>query len=416
MEVISVLGIALLIGILGGIILAIRRQHSSSEDEDIESQLHVPPVGPPPGVVPNSPEPQNSDRWFTLDELKQAEDGRYSWDETGCVFEINSDGSVTTVGRFDPAELRVDPVQEMFERLNNDGLIEMLPRMWSFHAVNNGGGKNDTFVVAWNDDILSVPACPHTIDEVKTVSLIPSSFEGGKSVIAFILSKTANGYLTLLPSNETEYILSLGAKACVERAFGNKVRVRITSPCVMGAYGIAITHASDKSSRISFAFGEGEDYMCCNMIADNGVYEVTELLHNSIIQPAETFIALQHIAKGCMAQFLVREGCVTNYLLLDMFPYTMSLLLKENGRVIKIYDWVSEPTTIPTLWEMSIDSTKTLSFLIGSNELIEDLITEFNIPDGKIEASIELDVNTNVMIKIASTVNDYKINVGELIG
>lgn len=415
MEVI-LLFCVLLFGCFTGYFLVKRHKRRSSEDEDIDtSYLYVPPVGPPPGVVPNSPDTQNSDRWFTLDELRHAE-GKYSWDETGYVFEINSDGSVTIVGRFDPAELLVDPVLEMVERLTNDGLIEMLPRMWSFHAINNGGVENDTFVVAWNDDILSVPACSHTIDEVKAVSLIPSSFEGGKSVVAVILSKTANGYLILMPSNETEYILSLGAKACVERAFGNKVKVRISSPSVMGALGIAITHASDKLSRISFAFGEGEDYMCCNMIADNGVYEVTELLHNSIIQPAETFIALQHIAKGCMAQFLVREGCVTNYLLLDMFPYTMSLLLKENGRVIKIYDWVSEPTTIPTQWEMSIDSTKTLSFLIGSNELIEDLITEFNIPDGKIEASIELDVNTNVMIKIASTVNDYKINVGELIG
>lgn len=410
---------------IGGILLVVLpiyliihflvKRHKRRSHDDEETDTYNP--SPPPN--PNTSTVQNSDRWFTLAELKQAEDGKYSWDETGCVFEINSDGSVTVVGRFDPAELTVDPVREMFERLNNDGLIEMLPRMWSFHAVNNRGGENATFVVAWNDDILSVPVCPHTIDEIKAVSLIPSSFEGGKSVIAFILSKTADGYLTLMPSNETEYILSLGAKACIERAFGDKVKVKISSPAVMGAFGIAIARASDKQSKISFAFGEGEDYMCCNLLADDGVYEVHKLLHTSIIQPAEPFNALQHIAKGCMVQSLILEGRGTNHLLIDMLPYTMTFLLKENGRVVKIYDCISEPTIIPTRLgdkDINVDANKTLSFLIGSNELIEDVMVEYNFPHGKIGAFVELDSNMDVIIKITSTNSDYKINVGELIG
>lgn len=392
-----------------------RRKNRSSDHEDIDTYIQ-------PSIVPNtSPtsQIQNSERWFTLAELKQSKDGKYSWDETGCVFEINSDGSVTVVGRFDPEELRIDPVQEIFERLNNDGLIEMLPQMWSFHAVNNSGGENDTFIVAWNDDILSVPVCPHTIDKVRAVSLIPSSLEGGKSVIAFIISKTANGYLTLMPSNEKEYILSLGAKACIERAFGDKVLVRISSPAVMGAFGIAITKATDQQLKISFAFGVDEDYMCCNLLAKDGLYEVQKLLNSSIIQPTEPFTALHHIAKGCMVQSLIREGLVTNYLLIDMLPYTMSLLLKENGRVIKIYDCISEPTSIPTRQgdkDISVDANKMLSFLIGSNELIEDVITECDSPNGIVGAFIELDSNMDVIIKIASTTNEYKINVGELIG
>lgn len=407
--------IIVIIGCVICVVFSVKLFKRKSRNDDgsgtFISQINT-PVNTPPIILPDN-------RLFTLTELKCTEVGKYSWDETGCVFEVNTDGSVTVVGHFDPAELLVDPVQEMFERLNNDGLIEMLPRMWSFHSINNRDGENDTFVVAWNDDILSVPTCPHTIDEVKEVSLIPNSFDGGKSVITFILSKTAEGYLTLMPSNEKEYILSLGAKACVKRAFGNKVKVGISSPSVMGAFGIAIARTRDKSSRFSFAFGNGEDYMCCNLLVNDSVYEVQQLLRNSIIQPAETFTALQHVAKGCMAQSLIREGRVTNYLLIDMLPYTMSLLLKENGRVIKIYDFISEPISIPTRQgdnEINADANKELSFIIGSNELIEDVIAECNANNGKVGAFIEVDSNMDVVIKITSTINDYKVNIGELIG
>lgn len=409
MEVISV-GIVIIFIIMFFVVW--RSKRKSQEEEDIDSHIYTPPV-------PNTPTVIDNDRCFTLAELKQAEEGKYSWDETGCVFEINSDGSVTVAGRFDPAELLVDPVQEMIEQLNNVGLIEMLPRMCCFHTVSDKGGDDDAFLLVWNDDIFSVPSSPHTIEDVKAVSLIISSLEGGKSVITDILSKTANGYLTFLPTNEKEYILSLGAKACVERALGDKVRIKISSPAVMGAFGIAIKRTTDRQSKISFAFGEDEDYMCCNLLADNGVYEVEKLLHNSIIQPSETFSALHHIAKGCMVQALISEGRVTNQLLIDMLPYTMSLLLKENGRVIKIYDCIDEPTSIPTRQgdnDIYVDTNKALSFLIGSNELIEDVITECNAPNGKIGAFIELDSNMDVEIKITSQFNDYTIKAGQQIG
>ena len=388
-----------------------RNEQKSQEDESTDTYISS-------NLDSETITTQEHNRWFKLSEIKQAENGKYSWDESGCVFEINSDGSVTIVGHFDPAELLVDPVQELIERLNNDGLIEMLPRMCSLQTVNNKCGEDNAFVLVWNDDILSVPSCPHTIEEVKNVSLIISSLEGGKSVITDILSKTANGYLTLMPSNEKEYILSLGAKACVEQALGDKVRIKISSPAVMGALGIAIKRTTDKQSKISFAFGEDEDYMCCNLFAENGVYEVQKLLHCSIIQPSETFSALQHIAKGCMVQALIREGYVRNHLLIDMLPYTMSLLLKENGRIIKFYDCISKAAPIPMQGykNINIDANKDLSFLIGSTVLIENVIAECNAPNGKISAFIEVDSNMDVEIKITSQYNDYIIKVGQLIG
>lgn len=412
-------------GIRIGIILihlipvcAILRSKRKSQEENIDA--YIAPISFPTPLTF-----QDNDRWFTFPELKQTGDGRYSCDETGCVFEINTDGSVTIVGRFDPAELLVDPIQEMFEGLSNDGLIDMLPRMWSFYTVYNVGGENDTFAVILNGDILSATVCPHTIEEIKELSLIPSSTDLETFIRKFI-SLIAKGYLILMPCNEKEYILSLGTKACIERAFGDKVLVRISSPAVMGAFGIAIVKATDQQLKISFGFGDDEDYMCCNLLAKDGIYEVQKLLNSSIIQPTETFTALLHIAKGCMVQSLIREGLVTNYLLIDMLPYTMSLLLKENGRVIKIYDCINEPIPIPTRQgdkDINVDANKVLSFLIGSNELIENVIAECTTPNGKIGAFIELDSkfieldsNMNVEIKITSQYNDYKIKVGHLIG
>lgn len=418
----DIIGIGIFALIIGGILFILfARRKSKNVDEEVE---HIDPPQPPP--LPTSPPPVQPicGRKFTLSELKLAQDGIYSWDESGCVFEINTDGSVTVVGWFDAAELLVDPVQEMFDRLNDDGLFEMLPRMWSVHAFNNDDRENDTLVVVWNDDFLSLQTCPRSLDEVKQVTLQLSSFDGVSSVIKFMLStilkSSGDGYMTLMPSNEKEYILSLGAKACIKRPFSDKVRVKISSPVAMGAFGIAIARTIDKPLKISFAFGYGEDYMCCDLLAENSVFEVKKILRDSIIQPLETFTALQHIARGCMTQSLILERCgVNNHLLMDMLPYTMSLLQKENGRVIKIYDCISKPIFIPTSQgdkDITIGDNQSLSFLIGSNELIDDVMAECNAPNGKVGAFIELDSNMDVTVKITSNSNDYYINVGELIG
>lgn len=409
-------GLVSILVILGGVIIVYLLvklfRHKSCEEED---DTLIMPVG----ADSISDVQQDANRFFTLTELKQAEEGRYSWDSTGCVFEINSDGSVTIVGHFDPAELTVDPVQEICERLEDAGLMEMLPRMWSFHTIGSKDGECDAFVVTWNDEILSLPVCPYTIEEVKEISLIPSSLNRDKSVIKFLLSKTRRGVLTLMPCNEKEYIFSLGAKACMERVVGNNITVCISSPAVMGALGIAVDRTGDKSSRISFAFGEDDDYLCCNMLVDNGVCEVQKLLNRSVILPVDSATALLHIAKGCMVQSLILYGYVKNFQLLDMFPYTMSLLLKENGNVINIYDLINESTAIPTRQGgkvINVDINKTLSFLIGSNELIEDVVAECGVPYGKVEAFIEIDSEKSVVIIITSDTQDYKINVGEIIG
>lgn len=87
--------------------------------------------------------------------------------------------------------------------------------------------------------------------------------------------------------------------------------------------------------------------------------------------------------------------------------------------VIKIYGCIRQPIRIPirdSKKDITLASNGVLSFLIGSTELIEDVISECNTSIGKQYASIVLDSGMSVMIKITSNANNYIINVGELIG
>lgn len=373
----------------------------------------------------NSPSPNansGSDAGsITIDIIKAAPEGIFNWDENGNVFMVNSDGSVTGIGRFDIEELEMSHQQDLYNRLVEADLLEMVPRMWSLDIIDYKIPDNNGFILAYNDDVFSVPICHRTTAEIKDSLLGPIPLNPIQSDIADALGKVdeAVGYMMLMPSNEKEYILSLGAKACIERLLGNKIKVRISPPAVMGAFGIAVTHETSKSSKISFAFGDGADYMCCNLLAEDGVCEVKNLLRNSIIQPSDTFTALNHIAKGCFSLAQIREGHIKDWLPIDMFPYAMSLLLKENGRVIKIYDYFENPTCIPARQEykdIDVDSTSALSFFIGSNEMIEDILAECNVHGGKIGVSIEIDSNMGAILIISSNNEEYKINIGELIG
>lgn len=368
--------------------------------------------------TPTAPTPQPSGRQFTLAELRQAEAGKYSWDETGCVFEINSDGSVTVVGHFDPAELVADPILELYGRMEADGLPDMLPRIWSMYVRKAENEPYRKFILASGNEYMAADDFGPDIADIKEIDFC--RFEDDALYpMTDLLLKANEAHIILMPCNEKEFILSLGAQAYITRIFEGRVRVRISSPAVMGAFWSAINSNRISASNFSFAFGSGDDYRCCNMISGDGVYEVQQLLTSSIIQPADELSALDRIARGCITQFLILEGNIKNVLLLGMLPCTMSLLLKENGRVIKIYDIIGESIAIPIRREekdITISPGNTVSFLIGENELIEDLISEYGIPYGSIDISIESYADMNIILKIKASGRNYEINIGNLIG
>lgn len=364
-------------------------------------------------------------RHFTLAELRGDAAGRYSWDDSGCVFEVNSDGSVTVVGNFDPAELNVDPVREMYDRLKADGLEEMLPRIWSYHAYANHGGERDTYVAACVDDMLSLPVCPDTLDGVKDTSFAASSYEGGRSVITYILSRTCEGVLVLMPCNEKEYIFALGAQACISRAFGRNVTVCITHPATMAALGIAVSREERMEARITFAFGEDDDYLCCTMATDGPTYDVKSLAHQSVIQPTDVATAHPHIARGCLALSLIEEGKAQGAVFKDMLPYPMSLVLRDEEQVVKVHDVIGKPVTVPcsfAMTETSLNPRMELAFFVGSFPIIDDMLTDEEKLHGSVTVRVWVNKTAGVGISVLDNRSGIANNtarlftVGEYIG
>lgn len=374
----------------------------------------------------NAPSPSNNNigkpsvhthdpmgRQFTLAELKSDKDNKYSWDETGCVFEINTDGSVTIVGHFDPTELQVTPEQEIYDRINTAELLEMLPRMWSYMTFDK---SESCFLLTSNNNCYSYYDYISTVDDVKGIALQQRTIGTEVNPAIDLLCKIRKGYVILLPSNEKEYILALGAQACFNRIFVENVHVRISSPSVMGAFGVAIN--SSDGAKVSFAYGTGDDYQCCNMCVEGGLCNIEELLSNSIILPLEESVAATKIAKGCMSQSLLLkngEGLV----LRGMIPYTINLTLKENDKILKNYEIIKYSINIPAkrdIKDITVASNNSLSLIIGGYTIIEDILSENNIPYGTMDVAIEIDTNQKLILIIESNDQTYITNIGELIG
>lgn len=410
--------------ILGIIICAcivVGRIRSIKNDVDNDYSYPMPSVPTSEDEPPAMAQPPRVGRHFTLSELNQAQAGRYNWDESGCVFEINSDGSVTIAGYINPDELNADPARDLFDRMTEEGLLEMMPRMWSY-APKDHVGRDDypCSMLVNNNTFLELTYEYHGLDAISEASVSTTSSDEQFSPIYRLLCQTGKGKIILLPSNEKEYILALGAQSCIHRLLNGEVSVKISSPWVMGAFGAAaqVNPADTQLSRISFAFGDEEDYRCCNMTVEGGVCDVNSLLTSSVIQPLPESYALPAIARGCLTQSLILEGHIKGRVLLDMNPYPMTLLHMVNGQVVKIYDLIN-PGVIPIRnveKNISIEPGHTISFLIGSRELVDDIVAESGAPYGPADCSIEIDANMAVEVRLKTIGQTYTINIGELIG
>lgn len=244
MDVDSIFSISVFLIVIGvfviffSILKAIQKKNRISHDSSASNQttLTEPPNGPRtvqsvPADIKQANIPYGN-RKFSLKELRQAEDGKYNWDETGCVFEVNNDGTVTLVGSFDPAELLVDPVDELYDSLVEDSLLEMLPHIWSFvtHRVHETGAY---FVhgdaILYTDDYIVKE------DTVKEAVFTSSAPIADVPSLVRLICKEMKGYLFLLPVNEKEFLFALGAQACLRRHIPEGLNIRISSPATMGA-------------------------------------------------------------------------------------------------------------------------------------------------------------------------------------
>lgn len=358
-------------------------------------------------------------RQFTLAELRRAETGKYSWDESGTVFEINTDGSVTIVGHFDPAELLIDPVEDLYEKLVEDGLPDMLPSLWSYIGYASGEPHYNAHI-AYNDTVLSFFETCLSFDFIKDAAFPVSPKVPDQQSLVRLICEIGSGIIFLLPHSEKEFLFALGAQSCLRRHFADKLKVIISSPAVIGALWTGVVKNSDKLFRISYAYSNGDYYQCCNMTVENGVYEVNQILTSSIIQPDDFTSAIYRIFRGCMTYYQILTGNILkDIVLIDANPYPVSLMELENGRTVKIYELADDAISIPgrlSINDLTITRDKTLALVFGSSVLIDDIATTMEISDIITSVTIEIFADSTMTLLVKTPSGDRSIDLGGLIG
>lgn len=367
-------------------------------------------------------------RHFTLAELRAAPDGMYHWDEGGSVFAVNNDGSITMVGTFDPSE--ADPDTDLYENLVSDGLGEMLPAHWTFlislgnedmswhyySSIPEGGYE----VVLPDFGISgSKPELVRIIDEGR---IVPYESSRGWPGCIEALVHTGAGWVVLMPADQAEYTLSLGAKACIERHLAGRVQVHITSPAAMGAFWAALKPGANAHTRVSFAFGEGDSYQCCNLSAADGVYRVDSVAGQSIILPLERQTAIIQILTGALALSFVDAGQLGQTEFDDMLYYPVALAVVGGTASTALYGSVN-PTPLPIAkgwFDISVPPGGRLALLIGHRltPVLQDVLAECGLAaPADIRTKIEFEAKGDMEIEIhAANGMITTINVGQLIG
>lgn len=346
------------------------------------------------------------------------------------------------VGTFDPSE--ADPDTDLYENLVSDGLGEMLPAHWTFlispgnedmswhyyASIPEGGYE----VVLPDFGISgSKPELVRIIDEGR---IIPYESSHGWPRCIEALVHTGAGWVVLMPADQTEYTLSLGAKACIERHFAGRAQVHITSPAAMGAFWAALKPGANAHTRVSYAFGEDDSYQCCNLSAADGVYRVDSVVGQSIIRPLERQASVIQVLTGALALSFVDAGQLVQTEFRDMLYYLVALTvvggtasaldnptsvpIANDGFVV--YGLVN-PASLPTAegwFDISVPSGGRLVLLIGRRPtpVLQDVLAECGLAaPADIRAKIEFEAKGDIKIEVhAANGMITTINVGQLIG
>lgn len=396
----------------------------------------------------------NPNRQFTLQELLDAPKGTYEWSEDGVVFKVQNDGSCTVVGKFNPAEMK-NPVEQLREKLISGEILDMFPRLWCFLEGTTQCENGWNLYIESNHAcrLYRIPVFPqrlHVLDFVDAFGAVGYDEIFKTSNVVGALKAIINsgvGTLILLPNNETEYVRSLGAKACLERIHVDgktHLSVMISSPAVMGALGACCKLSSDHTAKVSFAYGYGDDdFTCCDMETGDGFWGVSGLSRSSIIQPLPETISSNLIKDGLMVTSFMRAGQIVDCLLSDALPYYLSLAIVSNGQMIETVCLSESERTIPFMTDyvkIQLQSNQTLAFLIGktivSDNLLEDggivaspkrfrtISTNLSMSADRglgtpslLWVKVECDASQEIRLMVKTPDGqEYDIVVGELIG
>lgn len=360
-------------------------------------------------------QPHNS-HGISIWDIKTSPKGRYSWDENGCVFEVNDDGSVTYVGTYDINELEASTAAKLYQRMTDEGLTEMMPEVWSFL----GRTSEWTLMLNYHD------TCIHAViadDSAKPWQYLTDDkltcrvYDSNISPLLEAVCEAGHRSLILMPSNEREYILALGAQACLSRIFCGEIEVCIYNPSVMGAFHSALQ--SDSSSpRVTFACGRDENYTCCNLSFHDGGYTVDKLQRQMFILPANEMTAIRSIASGALTVNFIQEGITEKVTLTTLVEYPVSLRVYNGNRIVKTLNFFDPAAQLPVygmLTGVEINHDESVSFFIGENQIIDDILE--NLGDTThFRASVTIEAHGVMTFTVEANGQSTFYNIGELIG
>lgn len=370
------------------------------------------------------------DRYFTLQELRTALPGKYNWDERGTVFEINDDGSITVVGQLIPTEIPCLSSENLRERLVGEGILDMLPRVWAFFERETVQGKEYKLYIESNQtsQLYKLPAVEGSISEAYLMDALNSAnrdeeerrIDMPNALQAIIDAKMGN--VVLLPGNEREYILSMGAKACLDRLNRDgivSVRVNVSTPSIMGAFGVVC--GSKSNAKVSFVSACSLDYVRCDMEMADGICTVEGLFRSSIIPPLAGPVVANLIAKGILVSELIWVGKMCDRMLMDVLPYSLSLAVVANGQTVQTICLLESGAIFPCTTSyigVQLSLGQMVSLLIGKTVISHNLIEDCGlVAPTSIWVKAECDTNQEIRLWVKTeTENETYIIIGELIG
>lgn len=358
-------------------------------------------------------------RVFTMAELRTAPEGKYSWDESGCVFEVNADGSVTVVGTCDPSEIVGDSVDELLNGIFSDGIPAIMPRYWAIMPHFDNNRFNHKFYLTDSDGIVNSIELPTRREESN-----PGNTKSRDEADRYLFRKLIeadSGVLLLLPLNAAEYILSMGVMAYCKRVLGSDIDVRISHPAVLCALDNAIQLGSHEGT-VTQAFGHGEDYMCCDITRTGEQFEITRITDSSGTIPGlekrQMYNKLLWSATFYSASLL---GNLKGLELTQRMLYPVTFILKENDVPVKAYKALSyedKETCRKSMSPFIVSANRKLALLIGDREIVSDIVETSGIqlnPVGVLLVTVEVS-KQKVALHLKSGNNSAVLDIGAMIG
>lgn len=357
----------------------------------------------------------------TAEDIRNAPQGRYSWDETGAVFEVNDDGSVSSIGQYDIAELEISPKQKLFQQMKEDGLLEMLPRIWSFSTLSENTKGKWNFGISYlgrDESVECITDGANIIECVREGILAPQSADGEIPGLLNMLMSADEGTVVLMPFfNEQEYILSLGAQAYLNRMFDGKYKVLIVHPVEMSALWTAMKQGLDTNVKVTFASEIEGVYSCCSLTAANGEFTVKSISSSSIILPSSAHETYYGIASGAMVYSYLRQAEVKGVNVTLLYTYPLSLVVKD-GASSHTYPFASQSKPLPytdTLKSIPVSPNAEVSFAIGDCVVMDNVLEGLPVVDS-IDVCVRFGPATGVRLEVQGGDKVIISEIGALIG